>query len=753
MRKPARILFSMALLTLVTCVGAKDARAQLGDPDYTTLEDLATTYGWANAFGWDTTANPCPNVGPNWSGITCNQGRVISITANCGATLLNAALPEILGQLTNLQTLQVRQCGLTGPIPDIFASLPRLSKLTLANNTLSGTIPNTIATLPNLAILALDDNLLTGAIPDFPDSSSVVITLAGNLLTSIPASWAQFNRTIQCNCYSSLPATCDSQTNGPPMNICTPNRLECPATMMLTKVSGDGQWAQINMNYTNPLVVSVTDLLGNPLAGVTVTFSGPGIVTTTANSDSNGQASAVVEAGSTVGGNTVTAAAGNVPMVTFGLTAGDIAACDPYIAVTNNGASGPGTLQDALADVCPGGTVDLTQIAGQTITLPAGTQSYNFNGRLYIATDVTIQGAGASISGGGATRIFFVQNGNVTLNNLTLTNGVGQGGTSQYGGSAAGLGGAIFENNGNLTLNGVVLSANQAVGGSTDSSGSVTGGGFGGGSNGGDLGGAAGPADGAGGILDGVGGLGGFGAGGGPGNTSLFGTYPGGLGGLGGGGGGWVIIQPQGDILGYSGSGGYGGSQGTSPTNSTSGIGGSGAGFGGAIFVRNGNLNLANVTFANNSAIGGTGAQGKGGSLFMYNGANLNVVPNTVTYSGDVSAAAGLPGQGYSGDPYDNNNTCPGVDTVDICGIVPSNTLTAAVVGGGSIIDTTGLINCPSVNCTALFQTSATPTAVPAAGSYFTGWSGGCSGTGHVYGLAFRRQRPGDGHVHRHRHG
>jgi hypothetical protein len=102
-----------------------------------------------------------------------------------------------------------------------------------------------------------------------------------------------------------------------------------------------------------------------------------------------------------------------------------------------------------------------------------------------------------------------------------------------------------------------------------------------------------------------------------------------------------------------------------------------------------------------------------------------------VTFTGDVAAAAGAPGQGYSADPYNNNATCPGTDTVDICGIVPTNTLTVTVTvsGSGTVTDSTGLINCP-VNCAALFQNSAALTAAPTAGNIFSGWSGGgCSGT------------------------
>jgi len=61
--------------------------------------------------------------------------------------------------------------------------------------------------------------------------------------------------------------------------------------------------------------------------------------------------------------------------------------------------------------------------------------------------------------------------------------------------------------------------------------------------------------------------------------------------------------------------------------------------------------------------------------------------------------------------------------------VVPSNSLTVSVSGNGSVTDATGLINCGSVNCTALFASGTTLTATPSANNSFSGWSGGCAGT------------------------
>ena len=107
-------------------------------------------------------------------------------------------------------------------------------------------------------------------------------------------------------------------------------------------------------------------------------------------------------------------------------------------------------------------------------------------------------------------------------------------------------------------------------------------------------------------AFSGGGGFGGFANGANGGN--------GGIGGFGGGGGagghaGW---------LGGAGSPGCGGFA-ASDGNQT--YGGSGAGFGGAVFVKNGSLSLLNCEFSLNKAIGGMGVlsgEGRGGAVFIF---------------------------------------------------------------------------------------------------------------------------------------
>ena len=449
------------------------------------------------------------------------------------------------------------------------------------------------------------------------------------------------------------------------------------APAAISAVSGGGQWTTEGGAYTNHLVAAVTDSNGNPVSGVTVYFSGPGMVSTSVPTDAYGEVSVPVTANSTPGGNTVTAYISGSPqiMTTFGLMVGAAGACAQSNTVTSTDDSNAvGTLREAVFDLCPGGTVDLSQLPNDSIIM--------LSSRIYLSQNITLQGPTdgntVTISGNNATRIFFLESGNVTITNLMLANGLAQGGNSYYGGGAAGMGGGIFQNGGSLTMTNVVMSGNHASGGSGNNlnAGSFGGGGFSGnsssndnsGAGGGDLGGAGGA-----GAVSGLGGTGGDGAGGG---------YAGGMGGFGGGGAA-RFTNPSG----VGGAGGFGGGGGEGYPGAEGGYGagyagyngnngfyaGGGAGFGGAIFTRAGSLTLTSVAFNNNTATGGgsggglANGQGKGGALFIY--ANVPAHLVDVTFTGSVAADAGEPGIGNSPAPYTNGSSCAnGFDTVDICG-------------------------------------------------------------------------------------
>ena len=360
----------------------------------------------------------------------------------------------------------------------------------------------------------------------------------------------------------------------------------------------------------------------------------------------------------------------------------------------NPNSASTGSLRYVLANACAGSTIDLTQLTG----------AIRLGSALRIDDNMTITGPGASalaIDGGSSTRLFFISSGTVAMSGLTLRGGLAQGGNSMFGGGGAGMGGAIFMQSGAVTLSNMTLTGNEALGGNSGSATQCTtsclyaGGGFAGDAKGPEQGGSSGDLLGLSGLSNGAsgdfggggaaavtssdssasGGNGGFGAGGGTGRYT-GGETSSGNGGFGGGGGGGYIgsIAP--------GSGGFGAGNGYAPSGPpTIGAGGSGAGFGGAIFEYSGQLTLNGVEFSNNSAIGGTVAgiigqpdvagQGKGGALFIYDGAV--VIDNGSTFgtatTANIAASAGLAGNGNSAAPYTSGATCPGEDTVDVCGL------------------------------------------------------------------------------------
>ena len=321
-------------------------------------------------------------------------------------------------------------------------------------------------------------------------------------------------------------------------------------------------------------------------------------------------------------------------------------------------------------------------------------------------SDIVVIGNGKTVSGdannngqtdNGDLRPFFIKSGNVSFSDLTITNSTAKGGDSGFGGGGAGMGGGMFIYDGNVSVSNVTFSNNRAQGGSSENKSGSTGGGgmfgnggfaggggggggglfgsstgssgayggsgnyrsgsddFGNGGNGGYRGGGGNGGFGGGGgqsdqgVSDGNGGNGGFGGGAGAGGGGR--RSNGGNGGYGGGGG------RKGMNDGSNGYGGYGTSTNILRLGSTA-----GAGMGGAIFIRSGNLTLNSVNLNNNSASGGSGSRaplngkGLGGALFIMqrttntNGNNQGMPTTLPTVKSEGTQPT------YSGNSAANNN-------------------------------------------------------------------------------------------------
>lgn len=183
----------------------------------------------------------------------------------------------------------------------------------------------------------------------------------------------------------------------------------------LAKTGGDGQSASINTSFTTPLTVSVTSSYSEPVNGGQITFTPPASgaganLSPNPATISGGSAAGNATANGTTGSYTVATGATGATSVNFSLTN----TCYSSIVVTSSATSGAGSLRQAIAQVCPGGTI--TFDGDRTILLSS---------ELGIDKTLTIDGSGnaVTVSGNHATRVFNISAGQVTVKNMTIADG------------------------------------------------------------------------------------------------------------------------------------------------------------------------------------------------------------------------------------------------------------------------------------------------------------------------------------------
>ncbi len=200
--KHCGIIISLLLTIVLTSL---PARADLGEPDVSTMFTLRNTYGWALAFGWST-SNPCPTVGINWGGVTCQNGRVVAIAVSCGANKLTTPFPTAeINSLTGLNTFRFQSCYISPGRPaaefSLFDQKTNLTRINLnaaiigdqdINGNFSEIFPNGVspARFPNLVEFSFSATGISGQISDgiFAYSDSIIIRLNVNRFTgTLPA--------------------------------------------------------------------------------------------------------------------------------------------------------------------------------------------------------------------------------------------------------------------------------------------------------------------------------------------------------------------------------------------------------------------------------------------------------------------------------------------------------------------------------------------------------------------------------------
>lgn len=146
---------------------------------------------WVDATHWGS-AQPLAE----WYGVYVDGGGKVEslILADNG---LEGVVPECLGTLTSLTTLDLMGNRLSDNIPAALGTLANLGFLDLSHNRLTGQIPAELACLTRLRVLCLNHNQLTGTVSEGLGELPAleVLHLANNQLQVPPSDrWCRISK-------------------------------------------------------------------------------------------------------------------------------------------------------------------------------------------------------------------------------------------------------------------------------------------------------------------------------------------------------------------------------------------------------------------------------------------------------------------------------------------------------------------------------------------------------------------------------
>ena len=125
---------------------------------------LVALYNATDGPNWSDNTNWLSDS-PQWHGVgTDDEGRVIWVSLPDNQ--LHGEIPRELGNLANLEHLQLNDNQLSGEIPRELGSLSSLETLWLAENQLSGEIPRELGKLSSLRQLKINGNPMSGCVPE-----------------------------------------------------------------------------------------------------------------------------------------------------------------------------------------------------------------------------------------------------------------------------------------------------------------------------------------------------------------------------------------------------------------------------------------------------------------------------------------------------------------------------------------------------------------------------------------------------------
>ncbi|KAJ8461686.1 hypothetical protein OPV22_034612 [Ensete ventricosum] len=210
---------------------------------------------------WDPTlVNPC-----TWFHVTCNNENSV-IRVDLGNAALSGQLVPQLGQLKNLQYLEIYSNNISGTIPVELGNLTNLVSLDLYLNNFTGVIPETLGNLAQLRFLRLNNNSLSGQIPQSLTSinSLQVLDLSNNNLSREVPSTGSFSLFTPIS-FANNPLLCGSGTTKP-----------CPGSPPFSPPPPFNPPAPITSQAGNG-VSSTGAIAGGVAAGAALLFAAPAI--------------------------------------------------------------------------------------------------------------------------------------------------------------------------------------------------------------------------------------------------------------------------------------------------------------------------------------------------------------------------------------------------------------------------------------------------------------------------------------------
>ena len=128
----------------------------------------------------------------SWAGIEVEGGRVVGLDlsgSRAAPGVLDGPVPDALGQLSALKSLDLSYNTFSGAVPTALGLLTGLERLDLSSNRLSGAVPGELARLPLLRALNVENNRLTGRLPwayrDRLIEDGLVVLYGGNAIDGL----------------------------------------------------------------------------------------------------------------------------------------------------------------------------------------------------------------------------------------------------------------------------------------------------------------------------------------------------------------------------------------------------------------------------------------------------------------------------------------------------------------------------------------------------------------------------------------